>query len=100
MKIQRNAVEELTLLASFAGHKQGLETSSLQTEACRLFNRTAPKDWWTARPSFADTPTSEWTGPALDEATKPAMSHLAHIDPEAWARVRGYILRLAAEGEK
>jgi len=100
LKIQRNAVEELTLLASLAGHKQGLETSSLQTEACRLFNRTAPKDWWNARPSFADTPTSEWTGPALDEATKPAMSHLAHIDPEAWARVRGYILRLAAEGEK
>jgi hypothetical protein len=28
---------------------------------------------------------------------KPAMSHLEHIDPAAWTRVRQYVMRLAAE---
>jgi hypothetical protein len=96
LKIQRNAVEELTLLASFAGQK--LSEGDLKTEAVRLYNHTTPDDWWNPRPAFADQPTYDWSGTALDEASKPAMSHLEHIDPAAWARVRQYVMRLASEG--
>lgn len=98
LKIQRNAVEELTLLASFAGRKAGLGDESLKTEASRLYDHTTPADWWNPRPPFADQPTSEWSGTALDEASRPAMQHLEHIDPDAWARVRHYVMRLAGEG--
>ena len=100
LKIQRNAVEELTLLASFAGRK--LKDEDLKTEAARLYSHTTPAEWWNRRPAFADQPTYEWSGTALDEAAKPALSHLEHIDPDAWARVRQYVMRLAAErdGEK
>jgi len=95
LKIQRNAVEELTLLASFAGRK--LKDEDLKTEAARLYSHTTPAEWWNRRPAFADQPTYEWSGTALDEAAKPALSHLEHIDPDAWARVRQYVMRLAAE---
>jgi len=98
LKIQRNAVEELTLLASFAGR----EADELKMQACRLYNHTTPAEWWNARPAFADQPTYEWSGTALDEAAKPAMRHLEHIDPDAWERVREYVMELAAKrnGEK
>jgi hypothetical protein len=95
LKIQRNAVEELTLLASFDRRKPAGE---LKAEASRLYNHTTPAEWWNARPAFASQPTSEWSGTALDEAAKPALSHLEHIDANAWARVRQYVMRLAAEG--
>jgi len=94
LKMQRNAVEQLTLLASFAKRKPGAE---LKAEAARLYNKTTPADWWNPRPEFADQPTYEWSGPALEEASKPAMSHLQHIDPDAWERIRQYVMRLAAE---
>ena len=94
LKLQRNAVEDLTLLASFAKSKP---LDELKSEAARLYNNTVPADWWNPRPGFADEPTYNWTGPTLDEASKPAMSHLEHIDPGAWARVRQYAMRLAAE---
>jgi hypothetical protein len=92
LKIQRNAVQDLTLLASLPGDLAGRKG-----EAARLYNGTSLADWWNPRPSFADQPTSEWSGADLDEATQPAMSHLEHIDPEAWARVRQYVLKLASE---
>ena len=95
LKIQRNAVEELTLLASFARRKPAEE---LKAEASRLYNHTTPAEWWNARPAFAGQPTYEWSGTALGEAAKPALSHLEHIDADAWARVRQYVMRLAADG--
>ena len=97
LKIQRNAVEELTLLASFGGGK--FKEENLKTEAARLYNHTTPAEWWNRRPAFADQPTYEWSGTALGKAAKPAMRHLEHIDPDAWARVRQYVMRLAAEGD-
>jgi len=94
LKIQRNTVQELALLASFSNRKPADE---LKKEAARLYNDTAPADWWNPRPAFAGEPPSNWSGTALDAASKPAMSHLEHIDPAAWARVRRYVMRLAAE---
>ena len=94
LKIQRNAVQELALLASFTKRKP---LDELKKETARLYNHTATADWWNPRPAFAAEPTYNWSGTALDAATKPAMSHLEHIDPAAWARVRQYVMRLAAE---
>ena len=59
LKIQRNAVEELTLLASFAKRKPRRNS---RAEAARLYNHTTPADWWNPRPAFADQPTYEWSG--------------------------------------
>ena len=86
--------QELTLLASFT---KRMSVGELKTEAARRYNHTAPADWWNPRPAFADEPTYNWSGKALDAAAKPAMSHLEHIDPDAWARVRQYVMRLASE---
>jgi hypothetical protein len=94
LKIQRNAVQELTLLAGFARSKP---LDELKGEAARRYNHTKLADWWNPRPAFAGEPTSEWSGTALGEAAQPAMSHLEHIDPAAWARVRQYVMHLAAE---
>ncbi len=92
LKVQRNAVQDVTLLASLPG-----DASERQAEAARLYNGTRLADWWNQRPAFADRSTMEWSGADLDEATEPAMSHLEHIDPDAWARVRQYLMRLASE---
>src|SRR5439155_2100210 len=81
LKIQRNAVQELALLASFTKRKP---LDELKKETARLYNHTATADWWNPRPAFAAEPTYNWSGTALDAATKPAMSHLEHIDPAAW----------------
>ncbi len=97
LKIQRNAVQELALLASFTKRRP---LDELKTEAARLYNNTTPADWWNPRPAFADQATFEWSGTALDEASKPAMSHLEHIDPAAWARVRQYVMRLALRSNR
>jgi len=94
LKIQRNAVQELTLLASF---QKRIPVAELKSEAARLYNHTSLAEWYNPRPALADQPTYDWSGTALDEATKPAMSHLEKIDPAGWSRVREYILRLAAE---
>jgi hypothetical protein len=94
LKIQRNAVEELALLASFAGHRP---LDELKSEAARRYNNTTLADWWNPRPAFADQPAYQWSGTALEEAGKPAMSRLEHIEPAAWARVRQYVMGLAAK---
>jgi|SRR5579872_902746 len=94
LKIQRNAVADLALLASF---EKRAPPDELKREVARAYNHTRPDEWWNPRPAFAGQPTFEWLGTALDEASKPAMSRLSKIEPAAWARVRQYVLRLAAE---
>jgi len=94
LKIQRNTMQDLAMLASLAKRKP---LDELKSQAALQYNHTGLSDWWNPRPAFADQPTYEWNGSGLEEAMKPAMSHLEHIDPAAWARVRQYVTRLAAE---
>jgi len=94
LKIQRNTMQDLALLSSLAKRKP---VGELKSEAALQYNHTRLSDWWNPRPAFADLPTYEWNGSAFDDATRPAMSHLEHIDPAAWTRVRQYVMRLAAE---
>jgi len=94
LKIQRNCVQDLTLLDSFSHRKPIAE---LKSEAAGLYNHTSLSDWWNPRPAFANEPTSDWSGTALGEASRSAESHLEKLDPSAWQKVRQYILRFAAE---
>ena len=96
LKIQRNATEDLTLLADFAKRKP---LDELTADAARLYNHTTPAEWWNPRPALADQPPYEWSGTELEEVTKPAMKPLEHIEPDAWSRVRQYVMQLAAEGK-
>jgi hypothetical protein len=94
LKIQRNTMQDLALMAIFARRKPAEE---LKAAAARLYNRTTLADWWNPRPDFADRPTYDWSGSGFEEAVKPAMSHLEHIDPAAWVRVRQYVMQLVEE---
>jgi len=96
LKIQRNTVQDLALMESITKSQPG---AGLKAEAARLYNNTTLADWWNQRPAWADQPTYEWSGTAFDEAVKPAMRHLEHIDPAAWTRVRQHLTRLAAEAK-
>jgi hypothetical protein len=87
-------MQDLAMLSSLAKRKA---VDKLRSAAALQYNHTSLSDWWNPRPAFADQPTYEWIGSAFDDATRPAMSHLEHIDPAAWTRVRQYMMRLAAE---
>jgi len=51
LKIQRNAVQDLTLLDSF---KTRRPVAELRAEAARRFNGSRPEEWWNPRPPMAD----------------------------------------------
>ncbi|HKT12760.1 MAG TPA: hypothetical protein VJW77_13135 [Terriglobia bacterium] len=94
LKIQRNAVQELTLLDSFKA-RHGIE--ALKAEATKQFNGSTPAEWWDPRPPFAGQPTYEWTDPEMTAATAHTSKLFAHIDADAWERVRQSIMQLARE---
>ena len=94
LKIQRNAVQELTLLDSFKA-RHGLDT--LKAEATKQFNGSTPDQWWNPRPAFADQPTYEWTNSEMNAATAHTRKLFARLDADAWNRVRQSILQLARE---
>jgi len=94
LKIQRNCVQDLALLDSF---KKRRSLDELRAAAARAYNHTTLGEWWNPRPAFAATPTYEWVGSAMEEASAPAESHLKKIASSAWPAVRAYILELARE---
>ncbi|MGH9326649.1 MAG: hypothetical protein ACRD2B_08205 [Terriglobia bacterium] len=94
LKIQRNAVEDLTLLASFKAQR-GLD--NLKMEATRRFNQSTPREWWNPRPAFADTPPDTWMAAEMNAADEETQRLFARLDAGAWNRVRPYIMQLASE---
>ena len=94
LKIQRNAVQELTLLDSLKS-RHSLE--HLKAEATKQFNGSAPDEWWNPRPPFADKPTYEWTDAEMTAATGHTRKLFAGLDAAAWNRVRQSIMQLAGE---
>jgi hypothetical protein len=94
LKIQRNAVQELTLLDSFKAQR-GLD--SLKAEATKRFNGSTPDEWWDPRPAFADQPPYEWTNAEMSAAEDHTRKLFANLDAAAWSRVRQYIMQLARE---
>ncbi len=94
LKIQRNCIQDLTLLDSFKD-KHGLD--NLKMQATQLFNQSSPGRWWNPRPAFADTAPYTWTDAEMDRADEPTAKLFAHIDAAAWNRVRQYLMPLASE---
>ncbi len=93
LKIQRNAVQDITLLNDFR-KSQPLER--LRAEAAQRFNETTLQDWWTPKPAFATKDPLEWTNAdyvAIPENPKFDRA----LDAAAWQRVRAYVLELARE---
>ena len=96
LKIQRNCVQDLALLASFAKVRTA---ESLKAELARRYNNTSPADWWNPRPPLADTPPHEWTNADIDEAPRPNERFFSNLDAAAWHNVRRFILELAREAK-
>jgi len=92
LKIQRNAVQELTLLDSYKS-RHGLE--KLKSEATQRFNSSTPDAWWNPRPALADKPPYEWTNSEMEAAGEPTRKLFASLDAAAWSRVRQYVMQLA-----
>jgi hypothetical protein len=93
LKIQRGAVQDVTLLNSF-GRTQSIER--LRAEAARRFNDTALTEWWTPRPALADRNPEDVSNADYEDAS-PKNPKFTGLDAGAWQRVHAYVLELARE---
>lgn len=94
LKLQRNAVQEISLLDSLKARRP---LESLKAEAARRYNGSTPGQWWTPRPPQADRPAWELTNADFAEAPDPNAHFFKSLDPDAWQRVREYVLAAATE---
>jgi hypothetical protein len=94
LKIQRNAIQDLTLLDSF---RRARPLDTLKAEAARRYNDTTVKEWWTPRPPAADRPPDELSNADIDDAMPKNPKFAAALDSAAWQRVREYVMQLARE---
>jgi hypothetical protein len=97
LKLQRNCVQDITLLDSLK-NRRPLE--ALKAGATERYNGTKPADWWNPRPALADGNPYDWTNNDIDEAIKTA----TRIFPEklsaaAWDNVHGFVMQTASEGK-
>ncbi len=95
LKIQRNAVQDLTLLNSF---RNARPLEQLRAEAARRFNDTAVAEWRTPRPALADRDPEEVSNADYEDAF-PKNLKFTDVDAGAWQRVRQYAIELAREAK-
>jgi Domain of unknown function (DUF4091) len=91
LKLQRNAVQDVTLLNSFG-------KSQSRAEAARRFNNTALDEWRSPRPALADKNPEDVSNADYEDAL-PENPKFAKVDSAAWQRVRAYVLELAREAK-
>lgn len=96
LKLERNAIQDVTLLDSVAKRGNG---ERLREGVAKAFNQTEPKDWWTVRPALADTPPEDWSNADIEAASTPSPKFSALLDAGAWQRARTYILQAAQESK-
>jgi len=94
LKLERNVVQDLTLLDSFA-KARGVET--LRAEAAQRFNATRVEEWRTPRPKLADSRPDTWSNADIDDAMPKNPKFDKGVDAAAWQRVRQYVMQLAKE---
>lgn len=95
LKIERNAVQDVTLLNSFR-ERQSIDR--LRAAAVQRFNGTTPAEWRVHRPAFADKNPEDVTNADYEEAF-PKNPKFAEVDSAAWDRVRQYVLGVAKEAK-
>jgi len=94
LKLERNAVQDLTLLDTF---KRSKGTGTLRAEAARRFNGTLAEDWHAPRPKLADTNPEDWNNADIGDAIPNNPKFGRGLDAAAWQRVHEYVLGLARE---
>jgi len=94
LKIQRNAVQDVTLLNSLADRKP---VESLKAEAARRYNGSSAQDWWPPRPAAADMPADEMTNASIAENATAIKALYEKVNAGSWSAVRSWILELASE---
>ena len=95
LKIQRNAVQDVTLLDTFR-KKHAL--GALRAEAAKRFNQTTVDEWWSTMPDFFKTHDPlDWTN--ADYPSVENQKFTSALDAAAWQRVREYVLELAREAQ-
>ncbi|MCC7154204.1 MAG: DUF4091 domain-containing protein [Bryobacterales bacterium] len=94
LKVERNVAADLAMLKSIEKTKG---PASVRTAVARQFNGTTPEQWWTPRPPLAGTPPQDWSNDDLDKVPQPDRDKFDHLDPDAWQRVRNYILEQVKE---
>ncbi len=95
LKVQRNAVQDLTLLNTF---RSARSIESLHSGAARRFNDTSPADWRSPRPALADKNPEDVTNADYEDAT-PKNPKFTELDAAAWQRVHAYVFELAREAK-
>jgi hypothetical protein len=96
LKLERNAVQDLTLLNDLIRKNDSLQ---LRTGAVKAFNETKPDDWWTARPALANGNPLDWSNADIEDNTPVPPKFGKLLDSAAWARVRAYIFQIARGNE-
>jgi hypothetical protein len=97
LKLQRNCVQDITLLDSFKNRRP---LDWLKAEVTQRYNGTRPADWWNPRPALADTKPYEWTNNDIDEALKASPRRSPEKpDAQAWNQVHRFIMEFVSEGK-
>ncbi|HCC58852.1 MAG TPA: hypothetical protein DEQ47_16650 [Solibacterales bacterium] len=94
LKLERNAVQDLALLGSFAGRQ---DANRLRAGAAKAFNDTLPAEWWAPRPPLADGNPEDWSNADIEDASPVTPKFGKLLDAAAWQRVRRYVFDLARE---
>jgi hypothetical protein len=90
LKLERNAVQDLTLLDSFVGRDGRDDGARMRERAAHSFNGTDVAAWWTPRPALADTNPEEWSNADIQDATPADPRFSSSLDSAAWQRVRDF----------
>jgi hypothetical protein len=93
LKIQRNAVQDVTLLESFS---RAMKAERLKADVARRFNDTALDEWRTPRPPMADRNPEDVSNADYEDAM-PKNPKFTALDAAAWQRVHSYTLQVARE---
>jgi hypothetical protein len=94
LKIERNAVQDVTLLDAIA-KTRGID--ALRREAAEKFNHTALEEWRARRPALANTNPEDWTNADIDDAMPKNPKFDRDLDAGAWDRVHAWLMGLARE---
>jgi hypothetical protein len=96
LKLERNAVQDVTLLDSFRKRRA---IGELRASAARHFNGTSLSEWRSPRPALADRNPEDWSNADIGDATPKNPKFTSALDAAAWQRVRTYVLELAREAQ-
>lgn len=94
LKLQRNCLQDLALLNALS---TPVSRKELKEEVVRRFNHTQTADWSDANAKLSAKPILDWNNADFTDALKPYEARFAHLDPDAWLRVRAFIFDQAGK---